>query len=326
MMGRTCFFVLCLAAAARAASVPFGPMMLGSRLGDARLAAPPAEDTGLRFSAAPAADTHALTFAGWFRAVYPQSCTCYVTTMSFYTPDAVQTSNPDLAGGAFGFPNGVELGGALTLDPFPWQPYEAGTVPSNLWPRGVYTVAGWSSNAVTVTLGGASATLGPGAFNRNMLPGAGAAASVTGQGPAAVGISRTPAHEFFGAVDGVKDEGGMTLAAESILTNAWKFCVWRLKLDGAEHVCRVDMAPFERADFLSVTYTQRMPRVSRALSARGIYQFGFSGDLGDVDVRIDMFDPRLFHRWLDDAELMRVRANGIEELARRGIPLVAPRP
>ena len=50
---------------------------------------------------------------------------------------------------------GVELGGALTLDPFPWQPYEAGTVPSNQWPRGVYTVAGWSSNAVTVTLGGA---------------------------------------------------------------------------------------------------------------------------------------------------------------------------
>ena len=77
---------------------------------------------------------------------------------------------------------------------------------------------------------------------------------------------------------------------------------------------------------MSVTYTQRMPRVSRALSARGIYQFGFSGLLGDVDVRIDMFDPRLFHRWLDDAELMRVRANGIEELARRGIPLAAPKP
>lgn len=328
MTGRMVFWVLCLALTGRGASVPFGPLMLARpALGDARLAPPPAEDAGREFAVGLARDTHAVTVTGWFRAVYTSGRNYMVTTRSLYTPDAVQRRNPDLAGGAFGFgrPDGTNLTGTLTIDPFPWQPYAAGTEFARQWPRGVYTVAGWSSNAVTVTLGGASVTLGPGAFNRNMLPGDGTAASVAGTGPAAVGISRTPAHRFFGMTDGIVADGGaQILTPESTVSNVWKFCVWRFRLDASNHVCRADMAPHDRAVFASVTQDQDMPETARIFSARGFYQVGFAGF--SADFRVDAFDVRLFHRWLDDAELRRIHANGIDELARRGIPLAAPRP
>lgn len=328
MTGRMVFWVLCLALTGRGASVPFGPLMLARpALGDARLAPPPAEDAGREFAVGLARDTHAVTVTGWFRAVYREGWNLQVTTMSHYTPDAVRRFNPDLAAGAFGFgrPDGTNLTGTLAVDPFPWQPYEAGTEFAELWPRGVYTVGGWSSNEVTVSVGGESVTLGPGAFSRNVVPGGGAAVSVTGTGAAAVGISRTPAHEFFGGMNGVQQLGvGMELTPESTVSNVWRFCVWRIRLDEGAHVCRADFAPHWGAVFAGGEKAFAMPAAARRLSAAGVYRVGFAGL--SPQFRVDVFDARFFHRWLSDDELARVHANGMEELARRGIPLWAERP
>ena len=336
MIRRATFYALLCAvlvgAENHAASVPFGPLMMAPSLGDARLAVS-ASDHGsalMLFEVSPRHDTHALTVCGWFRLIYPSSQKLEATTMASYVPEPIQRSNPDLSQGAFGFPGGTNLTGTLTVDPFAWQPYEPG-VPSNLWPRGVYTVAGWSSNAVTVTVGGAALVLGPGAFNRNVIPASGSAVTVAGTGPVAVGVSRTPAHQFFGGVDGVVADGVVAdgdyaLTPESTVTNTYKFCAWRIKLTDTEHVYRSDMADAERAQCLGMVTTQDVPAAQHILSARGLYRVGFSGVAPGTNVTVQAFDARAFHRWLSDDELCRIHANGLQEIARRGIPMTAPRP
>lgn len=312
-----------------AASVPFGPLMMAPSLGDARLAVS-ASAYGLPmmvFDVQPRRDTHAITVCGWYRVIYPSWQMPFVTTMASYTPEPVTPSNPDLAAGAFGYPAGTNLTGTLTVDPFAWQPYAAGTVYSNKWPRGVYTVAGWSSNAVTVTVGGTPVTLGPGAFNRNVIPASGASVTVAGTGQAAVGVSRTPAHQFFGGVDGVVANDGINvLTAESTVSNTYKFCAWRIRLDDTTHVYRSDMADAARAECLGVTTGQPMPASQRILSASGIYRLGFFGFHLGTNMTVEAFDARAFHRWLSDDELCRIHANGLQEIVRRGIPMTAPRP
>lgn len=311
----------------RAASVPFGPLMMAPALGDARLAVSASAygSALMLFEVSPQRDTHALTVCGWYRLIYPSSQNIFATTMASYVPEPIQRSNPDLAGGAFGYPGGTNLTGTLTVDPFPWQPYEPG-VPSNRWPRGVYTVAGWSSNAVTVTVGGVAVTLGPGTFNRNVVPGAGSSVTVAGTGPVAVGVSRCPAYRFFETIDGVIADGGGSLTPESTVTNTYKFCAWRIKLDASTHVYRSDMADAARAQCLGMVTTQDVPAAQHILSARGLYRVGFLGFAPGTNVTVQAFDARSFHRWLSDDELCRIHANGLQELGRRGIPMTAPRP
>lgn len=313
----------------RAASVPFGPLMMAPALGDARLAVSVSEHGVplMVFDVQPRLDTHALTVCGWYRIIYPSGQQPYVTTMASYTPEPVTRSNPDLAAGAFGFPSGTNLTGTITVDPFAWQPYTGGTVYNNKWPRGVYTVAGWSSNAVTVTVGGAAVTLGPGDFNRNVIPGVGSSVTVAGTGPAAVGVSRTPAHQFFGGTDGVVANDGINIITpESTVSNTYKFCAWRIRLDDTTHVYRSDMADAARAVCLGITTDQPMPASQRILSASGIYHLGFIGLQPGTNMTIQAFDARAFHRWLSDDELCRIHANGLQEIARRGIPMTTPRP
>lgn len=331
MIRRATFYALLCAvlvgAETRAASVPFGPLMMAPSLGDARLAVS-ASDHGsalMLFEVSPRHDTHALTVCGWFRLIYPSSQYLFATTMASYVPEPIQRSNPDLSQGAFGFPGGTDLTGTLTVDPFAWQPYEPG-VPSNRWPRGVYTVAGWSSNAVTVTVGGTAVNLGPGAFNRNVIPAAGTSVTVAGTGPAAVGVSRCPAYRFFETIDGVIADGGGSLTPESTVTNTFKFCAWRIKLTGTEHVYRSDIADAERAACLGQTTSLDVPFAQHILSARGLYRIGFIGFAPGTNVTVEAFDARAFHRWLSDDELCRIHQNGLQEIARRGIPMTAPRP
>lgn len=328
MTFRTFFTLLSLAGTiasqCQGSSVPFGPLMLRPALGDSRLAVQASEANRplMLYNVELQADSHALTVCGWFRLRYPSAANIQATTAARWTPEAVLRSNPDLAGGAFGFPAGTNLTGTLTVDPFPWGAYPP-SAGSNCWPRGVYTLAGWSSNALSVSIGGSTVTLGPGSFNRNAVPGAGSSVTVSGTGPASLGVSLTPCAEFFSAIDGVIAQG-QTLAPESIITNSLKFCSWRLRLDGEHHVYRSDMASHDRAACLGLVTTQSMPRAARVLSGRGMYSVGFMGFAPGTNVTVDAFDIRAFSRWLSDDELCRIHGNGAQEILRRAIPITMP--
>lgn len=310
--------VLLLAAAARAAD----PSLSAGVYGDARWAAERSDDpTQTVFSVTlPEGRHNALTICGWFLLKYEGSR--WMTTFASYAPEAVRRSNPSLVfADAQGFPTNLILSGAVSVPSFPWQPYPPGEPSSNVWPKGVYTVAGWSSNALTVTLGGQDLNLGPGTFNRNITPGPADSCVLSGSGPACIGIARTPAAQFFTQIDGVKNEEDNLLTADSIVTNEWKFCSWRIRLSETDHIYRSDMAGIDRADCLGQVVTNAMPVRARALDSRGIYTFGFSGLGGGYPgIILHTFDVRLFPRWLSDDELFRIHGNGVEEMARREMP------
>lgn len=309
-----------------AASVPFGGDMqrfMPSALGDARLAAErevdaPEYETMFQVTV-PRGEHHGLTVCGWFRIRNPNGMP-YLTTAMLYAPESIRRNNPALAFcDAQGWPTNMVLSGTHTVDAFAWHPYAPGTA-SNIWPRGVYTVAGAASNEITVSIGGAAVALGPGRFNRNVVPGAGASVSVSGTGAALVGISRCPAAETFGQVDGVRDEATSLLTLDSIVTNEIAFCVWRLKLNETEHIYRSDLTRIDKAQCLGQTVTNAMPERARALSSDGLYQIGFMGFGAGGTNTIDLIDTRVFTRWLSDEECCRIHDNGTAEISRRGIP------
>lgn len=318
--------VLCLTAAA--ASVQFGSAMqrfMPSPLGDARLASSFAVTaTNTMFDVhIPPGDHSALTICGWLRASCPGiGKQILLTTAAQWCPDPIRRSNPDLLGGRGGCPTNTVLGGTLTVAPFPWQPYEPG-INSNTWPRGVYTVAGWSSNAVAVALGGAPAvTLGPGPFNRNIVPGSGSGLTVTGTGLACIGVSRTPAHQFFGAIDGVLGGGDLLLTPDSIVTNELVFCSYRLRFSDGRQLYRSDLARIGECGSLGQVKTNGLPASGRSsYSSRGHYSVGLSGlGGGSRSVAVDLFGFRAITRWVTDEELCRIKANDEDEISRRGVP------
>lgn len=331
---RPLFSALCLLASvlclpSGAASVQFGSAMqrfMPSPLGDARLASAFAvETTNTMFDVRiPAGDHPALTICGWMRASCPGiGKQILLTTSAQWCPDPIRRSNPDLLGGQGGFPTNTVLSGTLTVSPFPWQPYAGGSTESNTWPRGVYTVAGWSGNPVSVALGGApSVMLGPGPFNLNVVPGAGNDLTITGTGLACVGISRTPAHQFFGAIDGVISGGDLLLTADSIVTNELVFCSYRLRFDGAQQLYRSDLARIGECGSLGQIKTNGLPVSARsAYSSRGLYKVGLSGlGGGSRAVEVDGFGFRCLPRWISDEEMCRIKANDEDEISRRGIP------
>lgn len=282
--------------------------------------------------AIPAGQHQALTVCGWFRMRYASGLDLYLTTAAFYCPEAIQRSNPDLLGGAGGYPsdggwqtaagtNLTSLGGAVTVADFSWQPY-ADQKTSNQWPRGVYTVAGWSSNAVTVSLGGADVTLGPGAFNRNMVPGPSTSCVISGDGLICIGISRTPDAEFFENIDGVADVSTTMLTADSIVTNEISFAAWRFTfVDGTNLVYRSDLTRIDNAQCMGQTTTNPTPRTARAFDSRGSYKIGFMGlGSGFTPLEVEAFDVRCFAWRLTDDELCRIHSDGVLEIARRKIP------
>lgn len=311
----------CLASAGFAADLSF----MRPRYGDARYGGESSRTPSntMFYVSLPPGRHHGITVSAWARLIY--SGKRYITTAAFYCPEAIQRFNPDLLSGAGGYAqadgtNLTALGGSVTVSAFPFQPYTDATS-SNIWPRGVYTVAGWTSNAVTVTLGGAAATLGPGEFNRNVIPGSSASCVIAGTGLVSVGISRTPDANFFGMLDGVAAEGVKGLTGDSIITNEISFCAWRIRLDDDIHIYRSDLVRMNRSDCLGQTTTNSMPRTARALDSGGIYQFGFQGLGGGFgDITVEIFDVRVLTGYLTDAELCVIHSNGAEEIARRGIP------
>ena len=319
--------VLCLPSGA--ASVQFGSSMqrfMPSTLGDARLASSFATDsTNTMFDVRiPAGDHSALTICGWLRASCPGiGKQILLTTAAQWCPDPIRRSNPDLLGGQGGYPTNTVLSGTLSVAAFPWQPYAGGSTESNTWPRGVYTVAGWSSNAVAVALGGAPAiTLGPGPFNRNIVPGSGSGLTITGTGLACIGVARTPAHQFFGAIDGVLGGGDLLLTPDSIVTNELVFCSYRLAFSGPRQLYRSDLARIGECGSLGQVKTNDLPASGRSsYSSRGLYKIGLEGlGGGSRAVEVDGFGFRCIPRWITDEELCRIKANDENEISRRGIP------
>lgn len=297
---------------------------MGSVYGDARLA-------GLRdfgtitnylVEARLPYDCTAFTLSAWVRRVNVIT-NAQITTQEFWCPDPIQSYNPDLLNGIGGFVTPTNLtaaGGAITVANFTWQPY-TDTTASNIWPRGVYTIAGWSSNAVTVTLGGADISVGPGEFNRNAIPGPSASVIISGNGPCSIGISRAWAHRFFGNVDQFMNQSGMAILSSSgQITNELSLVVWRLSIGQAAQIMRTDVIRENFSDRTFVASTNGLPMSSPVLSARGVYRFGLSGIGADKGIRAEWFDVRLLPWWISESELIRIHDNSIDEINRRGIP------
>lgn len=261
-----------------------------------------------------------LTVIGWFRV--PDSKSMRLTTAAQWCCDPIQYANPDLADKVFGWGvGGVDLDyyeGSVTIAEFPWQPYTDATL-SNTWPRGVYTLAGTSSNAVTITLGGTDYVCGPGEFNRNAVPGPADSVVLSGTGWAEVGISRTPGHQFFGAVDGVQLDDSFT--RESMVTNELTMCVWRWRMTSTNQIYQSNLGRMESWQDVSQSRPMDLPGCG-AYDSRGLYRIGLSGlgGGGSAAVDIDIFDLRVFDWCLTDAEIDRVHLNSVLEIQRRGIP------
>lgn len=272
----------------------------------------------------PPGDHAALTCTMWarFNTTNALAANTFRTSGSVWCPEPVRRSGPDITAGAFGYPSGTNLVASASMD-YSFAPHP-GAAPSSVFPRGVYTVAGWSSNAVTLTLGGADVSLGPGEFNRNALPGPSGGIVLTGSGPCAVGVSGPlRPHQFFNAIDGVLGGGTVMFTPDSVVSNELVFLSYRLRLDASNHLYRADMYKLGYAGQIGQTQTNALPDdpAVRSLSSDGLYFFGLDG-LGSPDGAwsLDVFDARLHTRWLSDADLDRIYRNGSDEAARRQIP------
>lgn len=295
-----------------------------SRYGDARYAALLNRTvTNIEYTVnLPSGRHEAFTVVAWMRLVNTNR-NSFLTTTAVWCPDPVIKSSPDLlfGVGAYGVNEGTDLtalGGAITVSSFPFATYTnaylAGV--TNTWKRGVYTIAGWASNAVTVSLGGVDYSFGPGSFNANRTPGVADSVVISGAGPVSVGISRTPCHRYFQEIDGVFQEKDMI---SGFVTNEITMCVWRFKMDGTNQIYRSDMGNLAAFNELSQTKTNAMPE-SACFDSRGYYRVGLLGVIRFPRYDHDIFGTRVLPWWLTDQELERIHFNDSEELNRRGIP------
>jgi hypothetical protein len=278
-----------------------------------------------KFKAVPPPGSHAaLTCTMWarFNTTNALAANTFRTSGAVWCPEPVRRSGPDITAGAFGYPSGTNLETSASME-YSFTP-APGNRPASVFPRGAYTIAGWSSNAVTLTLGGNDITLGPGEFNRNALPGVSDGIILTGSGPVAVGVSGPlRPHQFFQAIDGVVDGGTFAFTPDSTISNELVFLSYRLRLDASNHLYRADMYKLGYAGQIGQTQTNALPDdpAVRSLSSDGLYFFGLDGlSAPDGAWSIDVFDARLHTRWLTDADLDRIYRNGADEAARRQIP------
>ena len=261
----------------------------------------------------------AFTVTAWLR-IKPETAENDMWTYAFWCPDAIDRSNPDLLNGAGGFGAGgtnlTAAGGSVTVASFPFAAYTGHPDVAGRWPKGVYTIAGTAKQAVTVSLGGEDVTVGPGPFNRNAIPGPSDSVVITGAGVAEVGISRTPCHRFYSVMNGVWDGGN--LRRDSIVTNELAMCTWRFRCEGGQQLYQFNLGRIGAFNDLSIVQTNG---ACGGYDWKGHYEVGLMG-LGEpiYPMTYDLYDARVFTRWLTDAELDRVHLNGVQEIGRRGIP------
>ena len=265
----------------------------------------------------------AITVAMWIRLrIYDRPPHLRVITGSFWCPDAIDYSRPDLLAGAGGFgTGGVDLtaaGGSIAVPQFPFAGYAAHPTVANSWPRGVYTVAGSSEQIVTVSVGGEDLALGPGAFNRNVIPGPAGGVVISGAGRAEVGISQTPCHRFYSEMDVSATSGGLVDETTSV-TNELLLCTWRIACVPGGFSYRHTKGRMAAFDEWDNTVQIPAPGV-QGLSSGGHYEVQLYYWGGVLPGDFEVFSPRVFTRWLSDGELERIHLNDVQEILRRRIP------
>jgi hypothetical protein len=325
--------IMVVCACALSASAAFEHWM-PSRTGDARLSQTyTTNSAGMSITVGitpPPVDTHDYTITGWYRfdSFASFSNNIVVFPVLTYTPSPVARTNPDLLANAGGHTNGgFTLSGSHTFTNFPFAPYPAiHAAIQAQWPWGVYTVAGDSSNAVTVSLAGAAAvTLGPGAWTRNIIAGtANSNVVVTGDGPMRIGISKTPLAEFFGASSGVGrgydtyDFSGMASNPAAITNGHALFFTFRMHLDATNHTV-ICGGGCDGAVCTGYVVTNALPvDGTTSFSSSGMLNLNFIGVYNATNKFERIFDIRAFPRELSDNELERIKNNGSEEINRRG--------
>jgi hypothetical protein len=270
----------------------------------------------------PRGEWDGLTVTGWARIKNYQSNDFFVTTQMLYAPEPVQRFNPNLVSNSFGYVSEIGVTGTVAIADFEWRHYACGPV-TNIYRNGVYTFAGWSSNACSVYAGGNTLALGSGEINRNLIAGTNnTVLSLSTTGLVSIGVSLCPAAEFFNNIDGVADTNSTqgTFTGDSSITNELSFCSWRISLTATEHIYRSDLTRLDRCTTLGITTTNAMPSNTDTLSSRGIYKIGFTGIIKDATNMVEVFDMRVTPRWLSDDELCRIWTNGVIEIGRREIP------
>lgn len=238
-----------------------------------------------------------------------------LTTEFTWCPEAIDYTRPDILQGAARDVDLTAAGGTLTFTGVNLPPYDAPET-HVYWANGVCTIAGESEQPITVIIGGNEIQLGAGEFNKNMIPGGTGNIVIAGGGMVNLGISQTPCYQFYHEIDGVIQTQGVGVAAESTVTNEFAMCTWRLKCtDDDRQIYRSDIGRLHAFDALAVTKTNG---ACAGYDSRGYYRVGFVGTISDPPYDIQVFDQRVFGRWLTDTELERIHANGVQEIYRRG--------
>lgn len=258
-----------------------------------------------------------ITITGWYSHVYTNS-SCYAAPLLNYTPDEVQRSNPDLLNGALAHNvyGGTNLTGTFSFSGFPYATYTNHPSVTNTWKWGVYTIDGWSSNSLTINLGGIDYSVGPGTFNRNAIAGGSGDFIVTGTGLASIGVSKTPCHQFYtaGTTMLIADIGNIEFGGAST-TNGIAFWSIRVRSNGTNHVFTVDSKENNKS-WGTWGLTNACPK---QFSSQGIYQIMFSGARNALTGKAErLYDVRAFKYRLTDSELERVYNNGLDDKTRRG--------
>jgi len=257
-----------------------------------------------------------ITLTGWY--AHHTTNNLWVTPKLFYTPEAVQYSNPDLLGGAWahGVAGGTNLVTAFSFNGFPFSSYTNHPDITNTWRWGVYTVDGWSSNAVTLNLGGTDFSFGPGTFNRNCIAGGSGDCILTGSGLVSIGISKTPCHKFYSAQKSINSFDSSTWNTAIWGTNEITLITMRLRADGTNHVYSIKTRELGNGWSPLHTGTNTCPLL---LNSKGVYQLDFTGIYNTQTKPETVFDYRIFSFYLTDDELERVYQNGADEATRRGL-------
>ena len=254
-----------------------------------------------------------MTITAWVR--ISKVGNAMLTTEFTWCPEAIDYTRPDILQGAARNVNLTAQGGTLTFTGISLPPYPA-TETHTYWPNAVCTIAGTSSQPITVLIGGNEIQLGPGEFNKNLIAGPSGNIVIAGGGTINLGISQTPCYKFYHEEDGVMQNTGMGITPESTVTNEFAMCTWRLKCTADDRqIYRSDIGRLHAFDALAVTKTNG---ACAGYDSRGYYRIGFVGLISDPPYDVQFFDLRTFSRWLSDTELERIHANGVQEIYRRG--------
>ena len=265
----------------------------------------------------PPGEHDAITIVGWYGHSATNSYVFYSMPMLTYTPLAVQLSNPDLLNGAWGdgITGGTNLVSSFSSTNITFATYTNHTIAATAWPHGVWTVAGWTSNACTLNLSGIDYTLGPGSFNMNLIAGGTHDCILTGTGLVSVGIAQTPCHKFFSSMEYQTGSGVLPLTMISSTNGIYLYSI-RIQLSGTNHISSFDSRAMNKAWTSGLSSTNDCPY---RFSSRGIYQM-MMNTLNNTEIKNEtIFDYRVFPFRLTDEQLERIYQNGRDEVIRRGL-------